>query len=490
MSVLVVYLFIIVFTVLILTYITYRISYLLSLDLSPKTLLLCGGFAFVLGLLAPRVVAAGSSVTMWLLLLLSLLTVSSYLLFKSADVVTEEADTDTLWQEETIQVSTDDAECRQPDDRFAAAVSEAQDATMMTAESNDISYATCSSNDETIEANPDDTPVMQEISCVEEESQKSVSCDCEELSGQDDTIYHAYQGTCDESPADTPCEIVVVENDRRIEELNETSDHENEADLSEDESSFAECKRWEEPIEDTPEKTIALETDTRIEETSQLSDDTHDDELSQQADNNIAEVRQVPCANNDAPSSQAVEIYLTDASVSVDAGTDIDSSDATTITEDEGLLQTGICSEAETGENRLVEEPLGAMYAGNFDHYLDLGFTAREDHDYSAAISAFQKAIAVDPENPSVLYIITEICALLKLQGYYDQAILQMQKGRDLALALQDHAMARQFVDGIAYLRILKNILIANRIQFSPFSTLPEEIILTVDEEFRQWQTQ
>jgi tetratricopeptide (TPR) repeat protein len=121
-------------------------------------------------------------------------------------------------------------------------------------------------------------------------------------------------------------------------------------------------------------------------------------------------------------------------------------------------------------------------------YYLERGFAAREIHDYNTAIDAFQKAVDIDPEDPAVLYILTEMSALLKLQGCYETAINQLERGRKLAVDFKDQAMADEFINGIAYLRILINVLMAERSPCVPFQSLSTEIKNKVDNEFRQWK--
>jgi tetratricopeptide (TPR) repeat protein len=136
-------------------------------------------------------------------------------------------------------------------------------------------------------------------------------------------------------------------------------------------------------------------------------------------------------------------------------------------------------------ENDIIESEIH-----DIAYYLDLGFAAKESGDYGVAATAFQKAIYIEPDNPSVLYIVIEICALLKLQGFYDDAIRQMEKGRDLALTLNNEVMAGEFNNAIAYLQILSNILSTKHMQSTPYPALPEDVKLEIDEEFRQWKAQ
>lgn len=124
----------------------------------------------------------------------------------------------------------------------------------------------------------------------------------------------------------------------------------------------------------------------------------------------------------------------------------------------------------------------------DFEYYLELGFSAQEHCNYKAAIIAFQKAIDLEPGNSATLLVIVEVCALLKLLGYYDEAINQMERGRSLAVRLDEQAMIQQFVDGIAYLRILKNTLMTEGVIFTPYQALSTEIKNIVDDEFRQWK--
>jgi hypothetical protein len=140
-------------------------------------------------------------------------------------------------------------------------------------------------------------------------------------------------------------------------------------------------------------------------------------------------------------------------------------------------------------ENMDAEPDKMADIDADFDCYLEAGFKAKENCNYKAAIVAFEKAIDLEPDNVTALFVISEICAILKLLGYYDEAIHQMERGRSLALHFEEQGMVNQFVEGIAYLRILRNTLMAAGDFFTPYQALSEEIKGAVDDEFRQWKT-
>lgn len=418
LNVLVAYLLIIFFTVLFLTYITYKLTSFFSYHLPLKTLFLYAFFACILGLLVPRLIAM-SNISMWLIALMSLLVLSSYVLSRSTDIMVEDtAETNSM---SSFQHEIPEDEKPVQADSFLIASSATDDS----GNNNIIGpviplSAVCTISQEMDEsANvvipeqiTEETPlVVEDIKNYEEEALPEIA--------------HIDQVTL---PVETESEELS---------LAAVSD----PDVSDEQSMPEEISPIINAIAEMVEETLPEIAD--INQVA-LPAETEPEELSP------ATVSDTYVSNEGAIHREILPV--------IDGIEDMEE-ETPAMVEVSYITPCVDIDELYTAEDGDREEGIYYNDDGVHDiaYYLDLGFAAKESGDYRKAARAFQKAIDIEPDNPSVLYIIIEICALLKIQGFYDDAISQMQKGRDLAFAFNDERMAGEFIDGITYLQTLLN---------------------------------
>lgn len=124
----------------------------------------------------------------------------------------------------------------------------------------------------------------------------------------------------------------------------------------------------------------------------------------------------------------------------------------------------------------------------DLDGLLDLAFAYKEQRNFSQALSVFRQALILYPSSEAAPFLVMEIGAILKNNGQYDEAISTFCEGKRLFAVQKDNVFELEFVKTIAYLRIVKNILLQHRLGFIPFNNIPEYILKEIDAEFREWQ--
>ncbi|MEN6566196.1 MAG: hypothetical protein ABFC57_07820 [Veillonellales bacterium] len=124
----------------------------------------------------------------------------------------------------------------------------------------------------------------------------------------------------------------------------------------------------------------------------------------------------------------------------------------------------------------------------SLDDLMDFAFEQKEQHNLRQALKAFQKALKLYHESETAPFLIAEIGGILKEQGLYEDAIQVLSEGRDIAKLRFDTALEEEFVDVVAYLRIVKNVLLEQRLGFIPFSNIPVNVAAQIDSEFSEWR--
>ncbi|SDD43111.1 hypothetical protein [Sporomusa acidovorans] len=122
------------------------------------------------------------------------------------------------------------------------------------------------------------------------------------------------------------------------------------------------------------------------------------------------------------------------------------------------------------------------------DDLIEFAFSSKENQDYRTAFNAFSRALTLYPNSQAAPFLVVEIGNILKNKGDYDEAIKVFSNGRNFLQTKQDVMIEQEFISTIAYLRIIKNILLQNNLGDVPFSKIPPEIIKLIDEEFREWR--
>ncbi|WP_170233227.1 hypothetical protein [Sporomusa termitida] len=131
-----------------------------------------------------------------------------------------------------------------------------------------------------------------------------------------------------------------------------------------------------------------------------------------------------------------------------------------------------------------VDEPAAVQ----LDDLLDYAFLNKEQHNYEAALTAFKQALSLQPASEAAPFLVVEVGNLLKNKGHYDEAIKVFSEGRQLCQTRGDKMLEQEFISTIAYLRIVKNILVQHRLGAIKFLEIPQHIVKEIDEEFREWR--
>lgn len=126
--------------------------------------------------------------------------------------------------------------------------------------------------------------------------------------------------------------------------------------------------------------------------------------------------------------------------------------------------------------------------SNDLDSLLDLAFVYKEQRNFSQALNVFRQALILYPSSEAAPFLVMEIGAILKNNGQYDEAISVFCEGKRLLGVQKDNVFELEFVKTIAYLRIVKNILLQHHLKFIPFNNIPEHILKEIDDEFREWR--
>lgn len=125
----------------------------------------------------------------------------------------------------------------------------------------------------------------------------------------------------------------------------------------------------------------------------------------------------------------------------------------------------------------------------SLDDLLDFAMVQRAQKHFAEALSAMQAAVILYGEKDleSLPYLIIELANIHKEQGQYEQAIQAFQEGQNKLQGEQFAAWREQFVASIAYLRIVRNILLARHQKLVPIEAIPNPIKQEIEEEFAEW---
>jgi hypothetical protein len=177
----------------------------------------------------------------------------------------------------------------------------------------------------------------------------------------------------------------------------------------------------------------------------------------------------------------------------------------------EAVIEQPVAAEPNNPENAPAEPPVAAVEptpateeeevmlpepqitpepaSDSLDDLLDFAFTQKELANPALALDAFRKALRLYRDSDAAPFLIIEIANLLKNRGAYDEAVILLTEGRTMPALQQDYTLDQEFINTIAYLRIVKNILLHNRLGFLPFNKIPAEITKEIDAEFRDWRS-
>lgn len=126
----------------------------------------------------------------------------------------------------------------------------------------------------------------------------------------------------------------------------------------------------------------------------------------------------------------------------------------------------------------------------DLDGLMDFAFSQKEQRNFVQALKAFRKALLLYPDSEVAPFLVMEIGTILKNLGSYNEAIKVFIEGRALVGVINNSVLEQEFINNIAYLRVVKNILIQNCLQFMPFNLIPEYAMAEINKEFSEWRNQ
>jgi len=126
----------------------------------------------------------------------------------------------------------------------------------------------------------------------------------------------------------------------------------------------------------------------------------------------------------------------------------------------------------------------------DLDDLMDFAFLQKERREFVQALTTFRQALLLYPDSEASPFLVMEIGTILKNLGSYNESITVFTEGRLLPRVTSDSMLEQEFINNIAYLRVVKNILIKNSLEFMPFSRIPEKVLKEIDDEFSEWRNQ
>lgn len=124
------------------------------------------------------------------------------------------------------------------------------------------------------------------------------------------------------------------------------------------------------------------------------------------------------------------------------------------------------------------------------DDLLDYALDQRDNNEKDSALFAFKKALKLYQKNDYAPFIVIEIGNIYKNTGLYDDAIVIYNKALKLPALIHNDELKQEFINNIAYLRIVKNALLRRNISRTPFKDISQKIFSEIETEFQNWRTQ
>jgi len=124
----------------------------------------------------------------------------------------------------------------------------------------------------------------------------------------------------------------------------------------------------------------------------------------------------------------------------------------------------------------------------DLDRLLDFAFIQKEQRNFTQALAIFREALTLYPNSEVAPFLVMEIGTILKNKGQYDEAITVFCEARKLLGLQQSKTFEPEFIKTIAYLRIVKNMLLQHHLGFISFNDIPDHVLKEIDAEFREWR--
>ncbi|MBP2627672.1 MAG: Tetratricopeptide 2 repeat-containing protein [Firmicutes bacterium] len=128
--------------------------------------------------------------------------------------------------------------------------------------------------------------------------------------------------------------------------------------------------------------------------------------------------------------------------------------------------------------------------SNDLDILMDFAFLQKEQRNSLQALKTFRHALNLYPNSEVAPFLVMEIATILKNLGSYNEAIKVFTEGRLLPGVINNSMLEQEFINNIAYLRIIKNTLVKNSLEFMPFNLIPDNAFKEIDTEFCEWRNQ
>ncbi|SFL39496.1 tetratricopeptide repeat protein [Pelosinus propionicus] len=124
----------------------------------------------------------------------------------------------------------------------------------------------------------------------------------------------------------------------------------------------------------------------------------------------------------------------------------------------------------------------------DLDSLIDSAFTYKEQRNFIQALIVFRQALGLYSNSEVAPFLVMEIGTILKNSGQYNEAINIFCEARKLPGVQKNTMFDLEFIKTIAYLRIVKNILLQHRLGDISFNNIPGSVLKEIDSEFREWR--
>lgn len=186
-------------------------------------------------------------------------------------------------------------------------------------------------------------------------------------------------------------------------------------------------------------------------------------------------------------SSELVDEKVEDVSIHA-----IHEEDSMSISKGEVILDNNVLVLDNAKSTTLMEsgksQPELGPVSDSLDDLLECAFSYKERGEDSCALATFKYALTLHRDKEIAPFLIIEMANLLKKEGAYDEAITVLTESRNLPVIRENHGLDQDFINTIAYLRIIKNTLVEHHLGCLPIGEIPVEIFKRIDDEFREWR--
>ncbi|MEG6586056.1 tetratricopeptide repeat protein [Dendrosporobacter sp. 1207_IL3150] len=150
--------------------------------------------------------------------------------------------------------------------------------------------------------------------------------------------------------------------------------------------------------------------------------------------------------------------------------------------------QDVVSEQSLNSEQAIVSEQTVMSEQAELDSLLDRALLHKQNNNSTEALKVLSTAIKLYSNNDYAPFILIEIGNILRSAGAYDDVIEIYSQGLALPAIKKDYQLRQDFINTIAYLRILKNILITRGLGFVKYENIPSDIHAEIDSEFREWR--